>query len=293
MRYLGVLLLTLSLEATTYTITPNNPQEFKKICKLARAGDTIYLRGGTYTEHFPKIKCKGDGGYIYIQSYPGEVATIRTPWHIKGNYLDISGLNFKGYNKDITYNQVIKQWWNPGKDIKQRGLLIEGHHINLHDNAIGMFPSNGVKFKGKSDYLKITLQAIEAGTYDFSATMSGGEGGTASPVVYTDSVDVAYTEVTADAVDDDFYQDGGSIFYGDVSENDTWCNVGVTTFNFRDPVNGTVISRGPMFQFTFDTPDQGSFMYDILCNGIVVDSAQAIIDNGDGGDGGDDGDDGH
>jgi len=173
MRYLGVLLLTLSLEATTYTITPNNPQEFKKICKLARAGDTIYLRGGTYTEHFPKIKCKGDGGYIYIQSYPGEVATIRTPWHIKGNYLDISGLNFKGYNKDITYNQVIKQWWNPGKDIKQRGLLIEGHHINLHDNAIGMFPSNGVKFKGKSDYLNIKHNII----YNNAWWSTGGTGG--------------------------------------------------------------------------------------------------------------------
>jgi len=130
---------------------------------------------------------------------------------------------------------------------------------------------------GKSDYLKITPQAIEAGTYDFSATMSGREGGTASPVVYTDKVDVAYTEVTAEAVDDEFYSFENSVFHGDVGPNDTLCSAGVTTFSFHDPVNGTVVSEGgSLFQFTASNTE-GSFMYDILCNGTVVDSAQARL----------------
>ena len=51
--------------------------------------------------------------------------------------------------------------------------MIEGDHINLHDNAIGYFPSNGIKFKGKSDYLEIKHNII----YNNAWWSTGGTGG--------------------------------------------------------------------------------------------------------------------
>jgi len=173
MKYLIIIFLTTAINATTFSITPDSVKKIKKICKTAKGGDTIYLRGGEYTDKFPQIKCKGDGEYIHITSYPNEVVTIRTPWNVKGNYLKITNLNFKGYSNSITYENAIRQWWKPKKQLNAKGLLIDADHIILKDNAVGLYPSCGVKFQGKSDYLTIEHNII----YDNAWWSVGGTGG--------------------------------------------------------------------------------------------------------------------
>lgn len=175
MKYFILFLLFASLEAAQFNLYPqDNPQKIKKICIKARGGDTIYFNEGIYTKKFPKIKCSGKkGAPILITAKEGAKVTIRSPWIVKGEYLQISHLNFKGGGENLRYDDVIKQWWNPGKELRQNGLLIVGHHITLKDNAIGCFTASGVKFKGKSDYIQIDHNII----YNNAWWSTGGTGG--------------------------------------------------------------------------------------------------------------------
>jgi len=172
-KYLiGIFLIT-NINAETFYITPNDVNKIKKICKIAKGGDTIYLKGGEYTKKFPQIKCKGNGKYITITSFPNEIATIRSHWNIKGNYLKITNLNFKGYNNSISYKDVISHWWKTKKQFNTNGIVINANHIILKDNAIGYYPASGVKFKGKSDYITIEHNII----YNNAWWSVGGTGG--------------------------------------------------------------------------------------------------------------------
>ena len=162
------------VEARIYTVTPESVHTIKKICRKASGGDILYLRGGVYTHAFPTIRCSGlPNNKFLITPYPGEKVTIRVPWVIEANYLQISGLNFKGDSEAIDYDQVIDQWWNPSRAIRTTGMMIRGHHILLENNAIGYFPASGVKITGKSDYLTIRHNII----YNNAWWSTGGTGG--------------------------------------------------------------------------------------------------------------------
>ncbi len=167
-------LLIGSLSAAKYTITPDSVSKIKNICKVAKAGDVIYLRGGVYKKHFPIMRCKGSKkGFLTITAYPNEKVTIRSSWVITGDYLNIYGLNFRGYADKLNYKKVISHWWKPSKDMKSKGILIKGAHIKFHDNAVGYYPSSGVKFTGKSDYITISHNII----YNNAWWSTGGTGG--------------------------------------------------------------------------------------------------------------------
>jgi len=75
------------LHGTTYYVSPsgsdNNPgtldQPWKTIKKAnlaLQAGDTVYIRQGTYHETIEPARSGSDGKYITFASYPGEMATI-------------------------------------------------------------------------------------------------------------------------------------------------------------------------------------------------------------------------
>ena len=175
MKFLILFLLFLNIEAREFYLYPqDNPHKIKHICKKANGGDIIYLHEGIYTKKFPLIKCSGNkNAPIIITAKKGEKVFIRKSWKIKGNYLTISNLNFKGYSENLKYDDVIKEWWNPSKKLKQYGIFINGHHITLQDNTVGYFPSTGVKIKGKSDYITIKHNII----YNNAWWSTGGTGG--------------------------------------------------------------------------------------------------------------------
>ena len=175
MKYLLLLLVLMNLEAKEFNIYPqDNPKKIKKICKAAGGGDIIYLNDGVYTKQFPQLKCNGNkNAPLIITAKKDAKVSIRNPWRIKGNYLLISHLNFRGHSDSLKYDDVIKQWWKPSKSLKRIGILIDGHHITLRDNTIGYFTASGIKFKGKSDYLTIDHNVI----YNNAWWSTGGTGG--------------------------------------------------------------------------------------------------------------------
>ena len=163
-----------ALNATDYSITPQSIDKITQICKVAKAGDNIYLRAGVYEKAFPHIRCSGSSqGAVNLTAYPNEQVTIRSAWRVKGNYLSISNLNFKGKSDELNYESVIRQWWKPSKKLRQIGLYIEGHHIDVKNNTLGYYPSSGLKISGKSDYLTIEHNII----YNNAWWSTGGTGG--------------------------------------------------------------------------------------------------------------------
>jgi hypothetical protein len=67
------------------------------------AGDTLFVRAGTYTTLIPLVGKNGtSGNYITIKAYPGETVTIRTsgdPWsNVAFSWIIIDGFDFDGIN---------------------------------------------------------------------------------------------------------------------------------------------------------------------------------------------------
>ncbi len=167
-------LLIGTMSAETFILTPETNDLLPKFCRRAQGGDTIYLRGGTYTRPFTRLKCRGCPQHpIHISAWPGETVTIRGSWRVIGDYLRISGLHFRGDADTFHYPEVIAQWWRPTRAIRRIGLFIQGHHIRLDHNAIGFYPASGVKFTGRSDYLTIDHNII----YNNAWWTTGGTGG--------------------------------------------------------------------------------------------------------------------
>jgi hypothetical protein len=56
----------------------NNPwRSIQKACRSMKAGDTVFIRGGTYNEKVEiEISGSADGGYVTIQNYEGERVII-------------------------------------------------------------------------------------------------------------------------------------------------------------------------------------------------------------------------
>ena len=131
MKYLILMpVAVLTLSAKTLVLTPHTFGAINKICRNAQGGDTIYLRGGKYTEAPRTIRCSGEENLpLTIASYPGEVAVVKNGWRLEGDWLRIQNLHFKGNSDKYDYKEVIKQWWRPSKAINRKGLLLQGQHI--------------------------------------------------------------------------------------------------------------------------------------------------------------------
>lgn len=81
----------------------SNPwKSIQKAANVANAGDTVYVRGGTYNENVVVKHSGSAGNYITFSSYPGEQATI-----------DVSGVGMSseiegGFTiSEVSYIQVI------------------------------------------------------------------------------------------------------------------------------------------------------------------------------------------
>jgi parallel beta-helix repeat protein len=144
--------------ATYYVATTGNDaspgtlsQPFRTIARgvsSLSAGDTLYIRGGLWTEQIDmSAKTGTPGNYITVAAYPGEIVTIQSsayPFAIKGSYsasnayfifdgLILDGVNAgdqymftisNGSHDFILRNLVIKNWFG-------NGLLIGGDNIKI------------------------------------------------------------------------------------------------------------------------------------------------------------------
>ncbi|MBC8087779.1 MAG: right-handed parallel beta-helix repeat-containing protein, partial [Phycisphaerae bacterium] len=129
MWFCAVLCITASAEATTYYVSTSgsdsNPgtieQPFRTVNRavgVLRAGDTLYVRGGTYVDRFVDTDFRAGGtasAPIVVSGYPGESVVILnngtdaiTGFMIAGReYIVIQDMTLDGSNVNMGYGVVL------------------------------------------------------------------------------------------------------------------------------------------------------------------------------------------
>ncbi len=115
----------------------------QKACNTAAAGDTVYVRGGTYSEQV-KVNVSGSSsGYITISSYPEETAVL------DGTGLSLSGdtpaafyVNNKSYLKIVGFE--IRNYKVKSNSSVPAGIYVTGssNHIEIRNNRIHAIENN-------------------------------------------------------------------------------------------------------------------------------------------------------
>jgi hypothetical protein len=132
---------------------------------------------------------------------------------------------------------------------------------------------------GEIEYLELTFTTNIEGEYGLSAELEG-KGETTHIISYASSqeVTVVTPPATANAVDD-WSMCNSDITDKDLAINDTLCSSGTTTFAYHNVISGVTITsfntNTGVVSYTFDSGAiyDTILQYDILCNGIVTDTA--------------------
>ena len=152
------------------------------IWSLVSAGDTVYMRGGTYTystQQYLTGKNGTSGNLIKLWAYPGESPIItrgasfsKPNWHrgmvfLSGNYIHVKGIRFTGMYTDDDQVDAGLQAYDVNNclfellecDNNVEGMIIENSSTNnlvlncdFHDNYSNYGGTNG----GNSDGIGVT-----------------------------------------------------------------------------------------------------------------------------------------
>ena len=95
----AILLESMTAQAATYYVSSSGSDSnsgtstsapfrtFARAVKPLRAGDTLYIRGGTWTQQLDLMNTSGtSSAWIKIAGYPGETVTIRYAEPLVGGY---------------------------------------------------------------------------------------------------------------------------------------------------------------------------------------------------------------
>jgi len=132
-----------------------------------RPGDTLYLRGGTWTEQLDLMKYNTSGTsgkYIKIAGYPGETVTIRYAEPLAGGYGPIKARGASGYL--IFENFVLDGINMPAATGWQ--ITSSNHHFVLRNLEIKNFRYNGIYTAGND------IQVINCKIHDNKPPTSTG-----------------------------------------------------------------------------------------------------------------------
>jgi hypothetical protein len=138
-------------------------QPFRTIAKgltVLRAGDTLYLRGGTYKEGIDSLNKVIPGGTswsnpITIGAYPGETVTLNGP------------VNINGYGSRVYQYIIVDGLILDGMGVNQVGVFIGGsnaHHIRVQNSEIKNHSSQGVLAYDTTNLEYIRLKMHDNGT---------------------------------------------------------------------------------------------------------------------------------
>ena len=189
--------------------TPTKPfSSIKSACQKIMNGNyrktEIYIRGGFYkNKGFGKglengslelIKgCNGTSEhYIHIKPWGDERVVLMSDGNAvfsfrNSSYIYVEGFELKGVADKITFEEVLKYWWNSKPYYKGHGISInkECHHINIRKNVIHDFSGAGIAIHN-SDAVKIENNII----YDCVWWSIAGTGG----IVLTQSKEIGNDE---------------------------------------------------------------------------------------------------
>jgi parallel beta-helix repeat protein len=132
----------------------------QKAANTLVAGDTVYIRAGTYPERVEPLNSGSTGSYITYTAYPGETVTIDGSgitlpddleglFHIQGkSYIVVSGL------------RVI----NAGPNDNNGGILVlDSSHITVENNVTYNTNSSGIGVWGSDNVIVDGNRVEEAG----------------------------------------------------------------------------------------------------------------------------------
>jgi parallel beta-helix repeat protein len=175
--FLLTLLGPIIAHAATYYVSPSGNDSnsgtststpfrtFARAVKPLRAGDTLYIRGGTWTQQLDLMNTSGSSSaWIKIAGYPGETVTIRYAEPLVGGYGPIKARGARGYF--IFENFVLDGINMPTRT----GWQIDGsnHHFILRNLEIKNFRYNGLYTAGND------IQVINCKVHDNKPPSSTG-----------------------------------------------------------------------------------------------------------------------
>jgi len=162
-----------SAAAGTYYVAPSGHdsgpgtvgQPWRTLAKAAgaaTAGDTVYIRAGTYNERLVPAHSGSAGAWITYVAYPGETpvidgtgVTLPAGW---GGLLEISGLSF------VEIRGLRVQ--NAGPDDNHAGILVEdSSHVTIRDSSTYDTASSGIGV-WSSDHVTVAGNTVELACND-------------------------------------------------------------------------------------------------------------------------------
>ena len=137
--------------------------------KPLRPGDTLYIRGGLWTERIDLMNNNTtgtSGNYIKTAGYPGEKVTLQHADSIENDYGPIKARGTRGY---LTFENLILDGSHSTN--KTNWELVSGnHHFILRNLEIKNFKDNGLLIYGAND-----VQIINCSIHD-QISLSGQPG---------------------------------------------------------------------------------------------------------------------
>ncbi|MFE4605037.1 right-handed parallel beta-helix repeat-containing protein [Kitasatospora indigofera] len=255
---------------SAYYVAPNgtasNPgtigQPFGNINQflaVAQPGDTVYVRGGTYSIGETYLTKSGTAGHdITIRNYPGETPVLDGGGTSGVAFYYGAGDQGAGNGSYVTIDGfVIRNYWRSGINLgcctADGSLSNTVSHVTIRNNVIDRTGQNGITFMGGSD---ITVQhnlvgrtGWDAGTGSWSSGinlwgMYGGNNVVDGNVTYH-NVDVSgyHTDGNGIIVDLSYYN-GSARITNNVSFENGGAGIQLTNSSGGTVVNNTLYENG-------------------------------------------------
>ncbi|MFD7986158.1 nitrous oxide reductase family maturation protein NosD [Kitasatospora indigofera] len=196
---------------------------------VARPGDTVYVRGGTYTIGETYLSKSGTAGHdITIRNFPGETPVLDGGGTSGVAFFFGEAFQGAGNGSYVTIDGfVIRDYWRSGINIgccTLDGTVYKNvSHVTVRNNVIDRTGQNGITFMGASD---ITVEHNLVGRTGWDPTTGSWSSGINMFAMYgTDNLvngNVTYHNVDVS----DHHTDGNGIIV-----DETWGNGGVTITN--------------------------------------------------------------
>lgn len=153
----AILLESMTAQAATYYVSSSGSDSnsgtstsapfrtFARAVKPLRAGDTLYIRGGTWTQQLDLMNTSGtSSAWIKIAGYPGETVTIRYAEPLVGGYGPIKARGTRGY---FIFENFILDGINMPPSTGWQ-IDSKNHHFILRNLEIKNFRYNGLYTAG-------------------------------------------------------------------------------------------------------------------------------------------------
>jgi hypothetical protein len=172
-------------DSSNGTCPDNSWRTIQHAANTLNAGDTVYVRSGTYKEHVNITRSGNSGSYITFQSYPGETATIDGSglvgqWDGAVHISSANYINFVGFN-------IINSGWD--------GIRIDNNYgspssyINIQGNSLSNIARAGILAITDTNHGTTLTNHI---TFDGNTVTNTQTAGSASPGQQNENVDMIY-----------------------------------------------------------------------------------------------------